>query len=136
MLFLAVPRRCWRSHSKKSNVIMVFKLCNHERTKILQFGESQMKRTCFLSLVTYIIRDIVTASLLMNVFRSCFSFSAPSCKLLLSHGKRFGFMYLRHSSLSHFFFWLLVSLGVKISSSWLNLWFYDFIMIYSLLYKL
>ena len=40
-------------------------------TKLLQFGESQMKRTCFLSLVNYIIRDIVTALLLMNVFHSC-----------------------------------------------------------------
>ena len=30
-----------------------------------------MKSTCFLSLVNYIIRDFVTASLLMNVFRSC-----------------------------------------------------------------
>ena len=43
-------------------------------TKLLQFFESQMKRTCFLSLVNYIIRDIVTASLLMNVFRSCFGY--------------------------------------------------------------
>ena len=31
-----------------------------------------MKCTCFLYLVKYIIRDIVTASLLMNIFRSCF----------------------------------------------------------------
>ena len=31
-----------------------------------------MKHTCFLCLVNYIVRDIVTASLLMNVFRSCF----------------------------------------------------------------
>ena len=30
-----------------------------------------MKRISFLSLVNYVIRDIVTASLLMNVFRSC-----------------------------------------------------------------
>ena len=40
--------------------------------KLLQFWESQMKSTCFLSLVNYVICDIVTASLLMNVFRSCF----------------------------------------------------------------
>ena len=48
---------------------------NYEMMKLLQFGESQIKCTCFLSLVDYIIRDIVTASLLMNVFRSCLSTS-------------------------------------------------------------
>ena len=44
---------------------------NYVIMKLLQFGESQMKCTCFLSLVNYIIRDIVTALLLMNVFCSC-----------------------------------------------------------------
>ena len=37
--------------------------------------------TCFLSLVDYVIRDIVTASLLMNVFRSCLVIK----KLLLNY---------------------------------------------------
>ena len=42
-----------------------------------------MKCTCFLSLVNYVIRDIVTASLLMNVFRSCFLNILPNAPSLL-----------------------------------------------------
>ena len=49
--------------------IVNYFLCKY--ISLLQFWEFQMKRTCFLSLVNDIIRDIVTASLLMNVFRSC-----------------------------------------------------------------
>ena len=67
-----------------------FKLCNYERMKLFQFWESQMKSICVLSLVNYVIRDIVLLQLrflwtffVLVIFISCkvmFNYSKNRCE--------------------------------------------------------